>query len=271
MANSITHAGLPYPIKGARYTIEVPYVDGTGTPTDPTTPDTERSVDGAAFADCTEEVTTISGSNGFGYITLTGDELDCSLLVLAAKAASGPKSTLMSLRPRNLPTLMSGTAAAGAAGSITLQSGAANRPECDDILIGCYVRTTGGTGGGGGSGKANNQVRQITDYVASTGVASVSPNWETNPDNTTTYEILVPEGHPALIMLLPLAEAVQGAPPAIPKWHEWLRWLWAAWRNQGTVSSTEQKIRNDSGTVLAKRSLSDASGTFTGDEWVSGP
>ncbi len=188
MANHVSHAALPFPVKGARYTIAVPYLDADGDPTDPTSPDTERSIDGGAFADCTEEVTTVSGSNGMGYLTLTGDEMNCSLLEIAAKVASGPKATLLAISPRVLPIIATGTAQAGASGTITLAAGAS---AVDDFYVGCIVRTTGGTAGGGGSGKQNNQARVITDYVGSTKVASVEPNWETNPSSDTTYDILL--------------------------------------------------------------------------------
>jgi hypothetical protein len=185
VANSAGHAALPYPIKGARFTLAVPYLDADGDPTDPTTPDTEFSQDGGAFADCAEEVTTISGSNGSGYISLTGAETNCSLLVVAAKVASGPKNTLAVLYPRVLPIAFSGTASAGASGTITL----AGCPAITDLLIGCIVRTTGGTGGGG-TGGANNQARVITAYTSGR-VATVVPNWETTPDATTTFEVLL--------------------------------------------------------------------------------
>lgn len=184
MATHISHAALPYPVKNARYTLLVPYLDADGDPTDPTTPDTEVSQDGGAFADATEEVTTITGSNGAGFVTLTASEMNNSAVFVAFKVASGPKATLMTVYPRVLPILENGTAQAGAAGSITLASGAAGYD-----LSGCIVRTTGGTGGGG----ANNQARVITAYNTSTKVATVVPNWETNPDATTTYDILVTE------------------------------------------------------------------------------
>lgn len=184
-------------MKGARYTLQIVYLDADGDPTDPTTPDTERSIDGAAFADCTEEVSTISGSNGVGYITLTGDELDGSMVAVCAKVASGPKATLATLFPRVLGIVSSGTAQAGAAGTITLASGA---PAFD--LTGCIVKTTGGTGGGGGSGSLNNQARVITAYNTSTKVATVVPNWETNPASDTTYQVLTSD------MRLPAAQSV---------------------------------------------------------------
>jgi hypothetical protein len=189
MANSVSHAALPFPVKNARFTVIVPYLDADGDPTDPTTPDTEVSGDGGAFADCAEEVTTISGTNGSGYLTLTGAETNYSIVQLAAKVASGPKATLITVMPRVLPVIFSGTASAGASGSITLPSSC---PSVPDILVGCIVRTTGGTGGGG-TGGANNQARIITGYTSAR-VASVTPNWETAPDNTTTFEILYWEG-----------------------------------------------------------------------------
>lgn len=196
MSNAISHAALPYPIKGARFTTLVPYLDADGDPTDPTTPDTEVSKDGGAFADCTEEVTTISGSNGTGYLTLTGDELNASLVALCAKVASGPKATLLTLHPRVLPVVRSGTAQAGAAGTITLDSSAS---PIDDYYNGCIVRTTGGTGGAGGSGSLNNQARVITDYSGSTKVATINPNWETNPSSDTTFEVLQTENSLGLL------------------------------------------------------------------------
>lgn len=192
MSNHISHASLPYPIKNARFTVLVPYLDADGDPTDPTTPDTEVSTDAGSFADAAEEVSTITGSNGCGYITLTGAEMNGSAVAVAFKVASGPKATLMTLYPRVLPVLHNGTAQAGASGTITLASTA---PTYD--ISGRIVRTTGGTGGGG-TGGANNQARVITAYNASTKVATVVPNWETTPDNTTTYDILMTEIGPSV-------------------------------------------------------------------------
>lgn len=71
-----------------------------------------------------------------------------------------------------------GTAQAGAASTITL---AATASAEDDFYTGCRITTTGGTGSG--------QVGTITDYVGSTKVATVSPDWGVTPDATTTYSI----------------------------------------------------------------------------------
>lgn len=80
---------------------------------------------------------------------------------------------------QNTGTSHTGTAQAGAAGSITL---AASGPSAvNDVYNGAIITITGGTG--------NGQVRVISDYVGSTKVASVTPNWTTPPDNTSTYSV----------------------------------------------------------------------------------
>ena len=92
MANHASHAALPFPIKNARFTLLIPFLDADGDPTDPTTPDTEISKDDAAAADTAEEIA--SPKNSIGMLTLSGAETDCSCAGIAGKAASGPKTTL---------------------------------------------------------------------------------------------------------------------------------------------------------------------------------
>jgi len=188
MAVHASHGALPYPIKGARYSLLLEHrASTTNIPTDPGTPDTEVSKDGGDFADAAEEASVITGSVGVSLLTLTGAETNCSLLALASKAGSGATTTLERLKPRVLPVLHAGTAQAGAAGGITL---AADAPAFD--LAGCIVKTTAGTGGGG-TGGANNQARMITAYNAVTKEVTVAPNWETATDADTEYEVLLTE------------------------------------------------------------------------------
>lgn len=71
------------------------------------------------------------------------------------------------------------TAQAGAASTITLDGSAS---ATDDIYNGYRIRITSGTGAGQGN-------RLITDYVGSTKVATVGPDWTTAPDNTSVFEI----------------------------------------------------------------------------------
>ena len=70
---------------------------------------------------------------------------------------------------------LTGTAQAGAAGSITLAAAATG------ILVGEVIETTGGTGPG--------QRRVITAWDNGTKIALVTPNWTVTPDATTTYAV----------------------------------------------------------------------------------
>lgn len=193
MANSILHA-IGTPIYAAKYTVIIPYLDADGDPTDPGTPDTEVSLDGGAFADCTNEVTTISGSNGVGYITLTGDEMTAQVVVVAAKVSTGPKATLMVIYPQIIvPTITSAgaeiTSQTSPGGGDTTHCLLASDPGFNPI--GCWLQTFGGTGGGGGGGCLNNQARPVIGYSSGTFACAV-PTLETAWDNTTVYGLYLP-------------------------------------------------------------------------------
>lgn len=71
------------------------------------------------------------------------------------------------------------TAQAGAAGTITLDAGA---PTTDNLYRGFTIALVGGTGVG--------QAREIAAYNGTTKVATVIPNWVTNPDVTTVFIVL---------------------------------------------------------------------------------
>jgi hypothetical protein len=73
-----------------------------------------------------------------------------------------------------------GTAQAGAASTITLASSETTLTASRGL--GKYIFTTGGTG--------SNQIRQITDYNATTKVATVDTAWTVTPGATTTYLIV---------------------------------------------------------------------------------
>lgn len=73
-------------------------------------------------------------------------------------------------------SMLTGTAQAGAAGTVTLASGAS---ATDNLYNGMTVVILSGTGAG--------QSRQVYDYTGSTKVANVSPNWTTNPSSDSVY------------------------------------------------------------------------------------
>ena len=183
MAVSVTHGALPFPVKNARYSLDLTFLDADGDPVDPTALDSEFSLDNGAFTDCAEEVTLAANARGGGTLTLTGAETNGSLLKLWIGCATA-KAPMVTLAPRVLPIIGAGTAAAGAAGTLTLPA-ALIRPA--GYWDGIIIRTTGGTGGGGAGGLAN-QARVVTASTAA-GVLSVVPNWETTPDGTTTFDL----------------------------------------------------------------------------------
>jgi hypothetical protein len=77
-----------------------------------------------------------------------------------------------------LAAAVTGTAAAGAANTITLAAGASS---VDGFYNGMPIAITGGTGSG--------QNAVITGYVGSTRVATVARAWTTPPNATSTYSI----------------------------------------------------------------------------------
>ncbi len=75
-------------------------------------------------------------------------------------------------------TATRGTARAGSAATIQLAEAASSG---DDAYTGLEIALTGGTG--------NGQRRAVTSYVGATRTATVSPAWETAPDDTSAYAV----------------------------------------------------------------------------------
>lgn len=78
-----------------------------------------------------------------------------------------------------LQPIRSNIAQAGAAGTITLDASAS---ALDDFYNGCIIYLTAQTGIG--------QTRLITDYNGTTKVATITPNWITNPSSNSNFAIL---------------------------------------------------------------------------------
>lgn len=182
---ALRNNALPYPIYGAPFGIVAPIFDADGDlVTGASGLDSEISKNGDTPADCTNEATEI-GSSGKYYLLLTGTELTADVVDGVIKTStSGAKTTPFTLYPRKLVTIRSGTAAS--AGSLTstivLDSGASDQ---DDFYNGMVcIATIDGTV----------EVRLITDYVGSTKSATVTPDWNTAPDNNDTFVIKLPEG-----------------------------------------------------------------------------
>jgi hypothetical protein len=174
---------LPYPVYGVAYGLVVPLLDADGDPISPSSPDSERSLNGDTFADCTNEATEIATSSGIVYLLLTAAEMTADVVAVRIQS-TGAKTTVITLYPRKLPILTSGTAqGANDTGDIQLASG---EPAIDDYYNGCLIVATVDT---------VVEARIINDYVGSTKVAEVAPAFVTAaPDSNDTYVIYLPEG-----------------------------------------------------------------------------
>lgn len=91
---------------------------------------------------------------------------------------TGYAKTASSIRSVTDLSLRRNTAQAGAAGTITLDASAS---ATDDFYNDAWIAIVGGTGVG--------QVRMIADYAGSTQVATITPNWSINPNNTSVFTI----------------------------------------------------------------------------------
>lgn len=136
------------------------------------------------FTDCTNEATEV-GSSGWYYLLLSQAEMNNDYIAIQIKSNEAlTQGILINTKfcPKSSLSDVDGTAQAGAASTITL---AATASATDDLYNNLLISLTGGTGAG--------QTRLITDYVGSTKVATIKPNWTTTPDSTTTY-VLVANG-----------------------------------------------------------------------------
>lgn len=177
---------LPFPIYGAAMRIAFPWLDADGDLVAGVAgADALISKDAGEFAACTNEATEIITDSGMHYLDLTGAEMTADLVCILSKG-TGVKTTPLVLYPRRLPVIRASTAqAAGADGTITLDSSASAK---DDFYNGCYVQLTNNDPAG-----VQGLTRVITDYTGSTKIATIAPNWATNPTGATTFSILVPE------------------------------------------------------------------------------
>lgn len=105
---------------------------------------------------------------------------------------------------RTLPKLHYGTAAAGSSTTITLAAsptlGWLHKDH--DIYTGCLIGIYSGAGVG--------QVRRITDYNATTRVATVDETWLSYPDTSSIYSLISPVPE-QMQELLPIGAALRGA------------------------------------------------------------
>jgi hypothetical protein len=185
---------LPYPVRGLPYIVTFPILDADGDlVTGAAGPDSLVSLNGDTFAAVNPgEAVEIATASGMYYLSLTAAEMAANIVTIIVKTSTpGAKTTPLTLYPRVLSQIRAATAQTGVAGSITLDTNASAR---DDYYNGCIIYIHTGTG--------NGQVRTITDYIGSTKVASVSPDFITSPSSDSQFYIYITDigSNPALVM-----------------------------------------------------------------------
>jgi hypothetical protein len=90
----------PVPRKNTAYRAYFPVLDNTGSPVSGAAAlDSERSIDGAAFADCTNEATEI-GTSGIYYLDLTSGEMNGDAVVVRVQTTTtDAKTTVLVFYP----------------------------------------------------------------------------------------------------------------------------------------------------------------------------
>lgn len=93
----------PVPRKNAAYRVYFPILDADGDPvTGAAGLDSEVSIDGGAFSDCTNEATEI-GSSGIYYLDLTSGEMNGDAVVVRVQTSTtGAKTTPIIFYPEEI-------------------------------------------------------------------------------------------------------------------------------------------------------------------------
>ncbi len=134
----------------------------------------------AFFQDCfTVDSGEVSGSEVSGSLILEIAKVIWDRVLTGATHNIASSAGRRLRQVESIFVLDTGTAQAGASGSITLAAGAnAN----DSFYVHTMIVITGGTGVG--------QVRAIQAYNGTTKVATTVPDWVVAPDSSSTYEVL---------------------------------------------------------------------------------
>jgi hypothetical protein len=201
---------LGYPIYALPYVVAFPILDEDGDPVTGLTPDSEISKNGDTAVDTATEAAeipfTTATNKGMYQLQLSAAEMAADVVAITVyTGVTTAQATAMVLYPKKLPKIIAG-ATAGATGNDTTHIHIPDGVAINDFYNGCLVYTLTGTGA--------LQARMISDYVASSRLATVNPAFATAPANDTTYDIYMTEVAVASIIALligAIPNAVAGA------------------------------------------------------------
>jgi hypothetical protein len=142
-----------------------------------TTISTSQAV--ASVSGAVGSVTGNVGGNVVGSVASVTGAVGSVTAVVSANVTEWSGTNVAGAIPPDIVFLHSGTAQAGGASTITLDSGASSTNNLYQNQI-IFIRS--GTGAG--------QSAIITSYVGSTKVATIVGSWASNPDNTSVFTIM---------------------------------------------------------------------------------
>jgi hypothetical protein len=192
---------LGRPIYGLPYVISFPLLDEDGDPVTGATCDSEISKNGNTAVDCHNEGVEIAfdtaTNKGMYYLALTGSHTGTetaadSIAVTIYGGATTIQATCLTFYPAKLPKILSGTV--GATGNDTTHVHIPDGVAIDDFYNGCVLHL---------NGVNNDECRMITDYVASTKLATLNLALDAAPTaSTSTYDVYMTEVAIASIIAL---------------------------------------------------------------------
>lgn len=165
--------------------------------------------------------------------------------------------------------LASGTAQAGASNSITLAVGSSSvTDQFKNNLIIVY------------SGTGSGQARAIVSYNGTTKAATIEPAWGTNPDGTSLYMVVAASTLTTVqinnevtdvLNVDTFAEPGQGAPAATASLATKIGFLYKAWRNRHTQSSSTYTLYADDASTADQTAATADNGTQFSRSEITGP
>lgn len=212
-----------------------------------------------AFANTSGVLVAISsGTNGTYYVELTAAELDTiGPIVVRYKSAATREFQgvfqVISYDPYDATALGISRLDAAISSRSTVTTAEVNT-EVDNALNTAIP-------GSPTANSINERIAALDDNFTATVAgyidAAVSTRATPAQVNTEVSDVLKTDT---------VAEQSAAKPTATPTLEQALGYLYMAWRNKATSTSSELKYHNDAGSVLCKSALSDDGTTFTRDE-----
>lgn len=244
------------------------------------------STNPGAFADLINEATEI-GISGVYYLILTAAEVNFDYIYIRIQTTTaGAKTQHILINTRFAPLVnASGEVAVSAlaAGSVSAAAIGTAAIDADAIATGAITAAKFAAGAIDAASIAAAAITAAKFGAGAIDAAAIGTG-AIDADAIAAAAITAAKFGPGAIDAAALAadavdeiwdetmvEQAQGIPGATPAFRTVLAYLYMAFRNAITVTSTNKSFSNDAGTVIARKPLSDDGTTYTEAEAVAGP